>query len=73
MRTLYNMSMAGMVIAAVAEQVKGGGWNKAVPDHDTRAYLIEKLDEAFYSVQSDITAAVIAAAQLEGEGDNNDA
>ena len=73
MRTLYNMSMTGMAIAAIADQVKSGGWNEVLPDHDTRAYLVEKLDEAFYSVQSDITAAVLAAGNLAESEDGKDA
>ena len=65
MRTLYNMSMAGMTLAAMADAIKKGEADlPSAKDYDTRAYLIEKLDEAFYSVQSDITAAVLADGNL---------
>lgn len=34
-----------------------------IPDYETRKYLTEKLEEAFFSIQSDITEAVVSVAQ----------
>lgn len=61
MRNLYNMASAGMMMSVIVEAVKNGTID--VPDYETRKYLTEKLEEAFFSIQSDITEAVVTVAQ----------
>lgn len=61
MRNLYNMASAGMMMSVIVEAVKSGKID--VPDYETRRYLTEKLEEAFFSIQSDITEAVVTVAQ----------
>lgn len=61
MRNLYNMASAGMMMSFIVEAVKSGKID--VPDYETRKYLTEKLEEAFFSIQSDITEAVVSVAQ----------
>ncbi len=55
------MASAGMMMSVIVEAVKSGKID--VPDHETRRYLAEKLEEAFFSIQSDITEAVVSVAQ----------
>lgn len=61
MRNLYNMASAGMMMAVFIEAVKNE--KIEIPDYETRKYLTEKLEEAFFSIQSDITEAVVSVAQ----------
>ena len=61
MRNLYNMASAGMMMSFIIEAVKNEKID--VPDYETRKYLTEKLEEAFFSIQSDITEAVVTVAQ----------
>ena len=61
MRNLYNMASAGMMMSVIIEAVKNEKID--VPDYETRKYLTEKLEEAFFSIQSDITEAVVSVAQ----------
>lgn len=55
------MAAAGMMMSVIVEAVKSG--KIEVPDYETRKYLTEKLEEAFFSIQSDITEAVVTVAQ----------
>lgn len=55
------MASAGMMMSVIVEAVKNGKID--VPDYETRRYLAEKLEEAFFSIQSDITEAVVTVAQ----------
>ena len=68
MRNLYNMASAGMMMAVIIEAVKNE--KMEIPDYETCKYLTEKLEEAFFSIQSDITEAVVTVAQnlAEDEG-----
>lgn len=61
MRNLYDMASAGMMMSVIIEAMKSGKID--VPDYETRKYLTEKLEEAFFSIQSDITEAVVTVAQ----------
>lgn len=70
MRTIYNLAAAGMAMAAMAEAVRAGKLDAGVPDYETRKYLIEKLEEAFFSIQGDITEAVVTAAQNMAESED---
>lgn len=49
------MASAGMMMAVIIEAVKNE--KIEIPDYETRKYLTEKLEEAFFSIQSDITEA----------------
>ncbi len=55
------MASAGMMMAVIIEAVKNE--KMEIPDYETRKYLTEKLEEAFFSIQSDITEAVVSVAQ----------
>lgn len=55
------MASAGMMMSVIVEAVKSGKID--VPEYETRKYLTEKLEEAFFSIQSDITEAVVSVAQ----------
>lgn len=55
------MASAGMMMSVIIEAVKNEKID--VPDYETRKYLTEKLEEAFFSIQSDITEAVVSVAQ----------
>lgn len=63
MRNLYNMASAGMMLSLLISAVQNGEFDETVKDYETRKYLTEKLEEAFFSIQSDITEAVVSVAQ----------
>lgn len=53
--SLKQMCEAGMALRMLTENLKTD--NDAI-SFDTKAYLIDKLDEAFFSIQADISLAV---------------
>lgn len=63
MKTIKDMSEAGMYLSYLAEQVKGAENLR----FDVRSYLAEKLESAFYDVQSDILLAVQSTVQADDD------
>ena len=57
------MASAGMMMSLLISAVQDGQFDETVKDYETRKYLTEKLEEAFFSIQSDITEAVVSVAQ----------
>lgn len=70
MRTIYNLATAGMMMSYMVDAIKRGEWDKSFPDFETRKYFVEKLEEAFFSIQGDITEAVVTAAQNMAESED---
>lgn len=56
MRTVQTMTAAGMILYSWAAQLKKD--ESIVEDFDVRAYIVEKIEEAFYDIQAEITLAV---------------
>lgn len=56
MRTVQTMTAAGMILYGWAAQLKKD--ESIIEDFDVRAYLVEKIEEAFYDIQAEITLAV---------------
>lgn len=55
MRTILNMSKAGMTLQLLIDKAKTDDLGL---DFDSRAYLVDKLEAAYYDIQSDIMDAV---------------
>lgn len=63
MATLKQMCEAGMMMGMLKEQIKT---NETIA-FDTRVYLADKLDDAFFDIQADISLAVASSITVEDD------
>ena len=52
MRTIQTISLAGMQLATMIDAIKTD--DSIVQDFDVRAYLVEKLEDTFLDIQTEI-------------------
>ena len=69
MATLKEMCEAGMIMKVLEERVKT---NESI-NFDTRIYLADKLDDAFFNIQADISLAVAEGIGFVREDGDDDA
>lgn len=69
MATLKQMCEAGMMMQLIEQKVKE---NESI-NFDTRIYLADKLNDAFFNIQADISLAVAEGIGFVGEGGDDDA
>ncbi len=69
MATLKQMCEAGMMMQLLEQKVKE---NESI-NFDTRIYLADKLDDAFFNIQADISLAVAEGIGFMGEDGDEDA
>ncbi len=67
MATLKQMCEAGMLLTMMENTVKT---NESI-DFDTRIYLADKLNDAFFNVQAEISLAISSSLDIMGE-ENDD-